>query len=111
MYNDEGGYVFTPMTVLLFIPIVIIAIAYADIVNEANMLAALATGGDVTITVVSSLYSDLRRLLVMLVVTRLIMPRGWLSIMQRPWILTHSLNLVKARSTLEIVLLTPLMSI
>lgn len=61
LYNDEGGYVFTPMTVLLFIPIIIMAIAYADIVNEANMLAALATGGDVTITVVSSLYPDLEK--------------------------------------------------
>lgn len=61
MYNDEGGYVFTPMTVLLFIPIVIMAIAYADIVNEANMLAALATGGDVTLTTLSSLYSGLEK--------------------------------------------------
>jgi len=58
---DEKGYVFTPMMVLLFIPIVIMAIAYADIVNEANMLAALATGGDVTSTVFSSFYSDLEK--------------------------------------------------
>lgn len=61
MYSDERGYVFTPMMVLLFIPIVIMAIAYADIVNEANMLAALATGGDVTLSAFSSFYSDLER--------------------------------------------------
>ncbi|HOQ19741.1 MAG: hypothetical protein RBT32_03245 [Methanothermobacter sp.] len=58
---DEKGYLFTPMTILLFIPIVIMAIAYADIVNEANMLAALATGGDVTLTVFSSFYSGIEK--------------------------------------------------
>lgn len=43
--HDEDGYAFTPLAVLLFIPVIIIAISYGNIVNEANMLAGLATGG------------------------------------------------------------------
>ncbi|WP_432703925.1 hypothetical protein ACRERI_01910 [Methanothermobacter thermautotrophicus] len=59
--GDEDGYAFTPLAVLLFIPVIIIAISYGDIVNEANMLAALSTGGDVTITVVGSIYSTVEK--------------------------------------------------
>lgn len=51
MLSDEKGYAFTPLTLLLFIPIVILAISYGNIVSEANMLANIATGGDVTYTV------------------------------------------------------------
>ncbi|MDP3033915.1 MAG: hypothetical protein Q8M97_02235, partial [Methanobacteriaceae archaeon] len=58
---DEKGYVFTPMTVLLFIPIIIIAISYGNIVNEANLLANLATGGDVTISTATSVYSNIEK--------------------------------------------------
>ncbi len=51
MLFDEKGYAFTPLTLLLFIPIVILAISYGNIVSEANMLANIATGGDVTYAV------------------------------------------------------------
>ena len=74
MYSDERGYVFTPMMVLLFIPIVIMAIAYADIVNEANMLAALALR-DVTYRIFF-FYSDLERGASDAGRTRLKMPLG-----------------------------------
>jgi hypothetical protein len=60
-FMDENGYTFTPMTVLLFIPIMIIAVAYGNIVNEANMLATLATGGDVTFTASSAIFSNIEK--------------------------------------------------
>lgn len=59
--HDEDGYAFTPLAVLLFIPVIIIAISYGNIVNEANMLAGLATGGDVTVTVAASIYSTIEK--------------------------------------------------
>lgn len=56
---DEKGYAFTPMVYLLFIPVMILAISYGNIVNEANSLAALATGGDVTMTAVSNIFTSI----------------------------------------------------
>jgi hypothetical protein len=58
---DEKGYTFTPLTVLLFIPIMIVAISYGNIVNEANMLANLAMGGDVTISASSEIFSNIEK--------------------------------------------------
>jgi len=58
---DEKGYTFTPLTVLLFVPIMIVAISYGNIVNEANMLANLAMGGDVTITISASINSNIEK--------------------------------------------------
>ena len=58
---DEKGYAFTPMTVLLFIPIMILAISYGNIVSEANMLATLAMGGDVTFTASASIFSNIEK--------------------------------------------------
>ncbi|MEN4005838.1 MAG: hypothetical protein PQ964_00510 [Methanobacteriaceae archaeon] len=45
---DEKGYTFTPLVFLLFIPVMIVAISYGEIVEEANTIAAIAIGGDVT---------------------------------------------------------------
>lgn len=58
---DEKGYTFTPLTVLLFIPIMIVAIAYGNIATEANMLANLAIGGDVTVTIASSVLTNIEK--------------------------------------------------
>lgn len=58
--SDEEGYAFTPLTLLLFIPIVILAISYGNIVSEANMLANIATGGDVTYTVSKDIIDNLK---------------------------------------------------
>lgn len=41
---DEKGYVFTPTTLLLIIPIVIVAMAYSGIVNDLNMVSTMAVG-------------------------------------------------------------------
>jgi len=35
---DEKGYAFTPLAFLLFIPVIIIALSYGNIVNELNDL-------------------------------------------------------------------------
>ncbi len=48
---DDKGYAFTPLALLLMIPVVILAISYNGIVNEVNLLSAIAIGGDVTSTV------------------------------------------------------------
>lgn len=53
---DEKGYVFSSLAVLLMIPILIIAINFGEIVNEANMLADIAIGGDVTYNTAANLY-------------------------------------------------------
>lgn len=58
---DEKGYTFTPLTVLLFIPIMIVAISYGNIVSEANMLANLAVGGDVTVTIANSIFTNIEK--------------------------------------------------
>lgn len=48
---DEKGYAFTPMSLLLFIPIIVVAIAYSGVVEDLNSLSAFAIGGDVTVTI------------------------------------------------------------
>ena len=60
MLSDEKGYAFTPLTLLLFIPIVILAISYGNIVSEANMLANIATGGHVTYTVSKDIINNMK---------------------------------------------------
>jgi hypothetical protein len=42
---DEKGYVFTPATLLLLIPVIIVAIAYSGILNELNMASNVVIGG------------------------------------------------------------------
>lgn len=47
---DEKGYLFTPATLLLFIPIIIIAVAYSGIINDLSMASGIVIGGDTTST-------------------------------------------------------------
>lgn len=58
---DEEGYVFTPATLLIFIPIIVIAIAYSGILNELNMVSNLAIGGDVTSTTALNVFSAMEK--------------------------------------------------
>ena len=45
---EDKGYVFTPLTFLLFIPVIIIAVSFSGIVNEVSTISAIVIGGDVT---------------------------------------------------------------
>jgi hypothetical protein len=56
---DDKGYTFTPMAVLLFIPIIIVAITYGSIVTELNTLAGIPTGGTVTYTTANNIISNI----------------------------------------------------
>jgi len=58
---DDKGYAFTPMVFLLFIPIMIMAIAYGDIANEANLLADITIGGDVTYTAATNIFQTIEK--------------------------------------------------
>lgn len=58
---DEKGYAFTPMALLLMIPVVIIAISYGNIVDELNMISQIAIGGDVTYTAASSIVNGIQK--------------------------------------------------
>ncbi|NYB52869.1 MAG: hypothetical protein HVN35_09975 [Methanobacteriaceae archaeon] len=58
---DEKGYVFTPTTLLLIIPIIIVALAYSGILNELNMVSSLAIGGDVTSTTALNVFSAMEK--------------------------------------------------
>jgi len=54
---DNNGYAFTPLAFLLFIPIIIVALAMGNIVNELNTLSTIAVGGDVTFTAATNVYT------------------------------------------------------
>lgn len=58
---DEEGYMFTPTTLLLLIPIIVVAIAYSGIINELNIVSNLAIGGDVTSTTALNIYSAMEK--------------------------------------------------
>jgi len=58
---DERGYAFTPLVFLMLIPVMIIAINYAEIVNEANMIATIAMGGDVTFSSATTIISAIEK--------------------------------------------------
>ncbi|OPX57434.1 MAG: hypothetical protein A4E25_02335 [Methanobacterium sp. PtaB.Bin024] len=58
---DEKGYVFTPTTLLLIIPIVIVAMAYSGIVNDLNMVSTMAVGGDVTSTTALNVFNAMEK--------------------------------------------------
>lgn len=58
---DDKGYVFTPTTLLLIIPIIIVAIAYSGILNELNMASSLSIGGDVTATTALNVISSMEK--------------------------------------------------
>jgi hypothetical protein len=58
---DDKGYVFTPLTLLLIIPVIIVAISYGEIGNELNMLSSMAMGGDTTYTTTVNIYTAIER--------------------------------------------------
>ncbi len=59
---DDRGYTFTPLALLLMVPVILFAVSYGDIVDELNALSALAIGGDVTsnigVTLVKAVQDD-----------------------------------------------------
>ena len=54
---DDKGFAFTPLTFLLLVPVMILAISYNGIINDVNAISAIAIGGDVTITVANNIIS------------------------------------------------------
>jgi hypothetical protein len=52
---DDKGFAFTPLTFLLLVPVMILAISYNGIINEVNTISAIAVGGDVTITIANNI--------------------------------------------------------
>ncbi|MCK9150653.1 hypothetical protein [Methanobacterium alcaliphilum] len=58
---DEKGYAFSPLTFLILIPVLIVAINYGSIVNEANMVATIATGGDVTYSTANNIFNAIEK--------------------------------------------------
>lgn len=61
IYMDEKGYVFTPATLLLLIPVIIVAIAYSGILNELNMASNVVIGGDVTSTTALNVFNAMEK--------------------------------------------------
>ncbi len=57
---DEKGYAFTPLVLLLFIPIIIIGVSFSGIVNELNTLSSIAIAGDVTSTVATNVIKTIK---------------------------------------------------
>lgn len=58
---DEKGYVFSPIAVLILIPVLVIAINFGEIVNESNTLATIAIGGDVTYNTAQNIFSIIEK--------------------------------------------------
>lgn len=58
---DDKGYAFTPLALLLIIPVVIVAISYGNIVDELNMISQIAIGGDVTFSAADSMTSSIQQ--------------------------------------------------
>jgi hypothetical protein len=57
---DDKGYVFTPLTFLLFIPVIILAVSFSGIVNEVNTISSIVIGGDVTATVANNVVEAIK---------------------------------------------------
>lgn len=57
---DDKGYAFTPLTLLLIVPVIILAVSYGNIINEVNNLSALIIGGDVTVTVGNNIIESIQ---------------------------------------------------
>ena len=57
---DDKGYVFTPLTLLLVVPVIILAVSYGNIINEVNNLSAFIIGGDVTVTVGNNIIESIQ---------------------------------------------------
>lgn len=58
---DDKGYAFTPLALLLFVPVIIIAMSYGNIVNELNDLSAIVIGGDVTYSTGNNIYVAMQK--------------------------------------------------
>ncbi|MBI5680746.1 MAG: hypothetical protein HZC47_07640 [Methanobacterium sp.] len=58
---DEKGYAFTPLVFLLFIPIMILAVSYGNIVEEINAISTIALGGDVTHDTAVNIYTSIEK--------------------------------------------------
>lgn len=58
---DEKGYAFTPLVFLLFIPIMILAVSFGNIVGEINDISTIALGGDVTHDTAVNIYSSIEK--------------------------------------------------
>ena len=54
---DDKGFAFTPLTFLLLVPVMILAISYNGIVNDVNAISAIAIGGDVTNSIGNNIIS------------------------------------------------------
>ena len=57
---EDKGYAFTPIALLLFIPVIIIGISFSGIVNEVNSISSIVIGGDVTATVASNVVKAIK---------------------------------------------------
>lgn len=58
---DERGYVFSPMSFLLIVPVIIIAVAYGNILNEINIVSDIAIGGDVSFTTAANIIQTMEK--------------------------------------------------
>lgn len=58
---DENGFAFTPMSFLMIIPVLIIAISYGNIIYEANLVGSIIIGGDVTYSAATTLFSAIQK--------------------------------------------------
>ena len=57
---EDKGYVFTPLTFLLFIPVIILAVSFSGIVSEVNTISDIVIGGDVTATVGNNIVTAIK---------------------------------------------------
>lgn len=57
---DEKGYTITPVALLLMIPVIILAVAFGDVVDEVNQFSTITIGSDVTGGTVSSVYTYIK---------------------------------------------------
>ncbi|UTB32830.1 MAG: hypothetical protein NKF70_00670 [Methanobacterium sp. ERen5] len=57
---DNKGYAFTPLVLLLFIPVIIIGLSFSSLVNELNTISSTAIGGDVTLTTANTIYTSIK---------------------------------------------------
>jgi len=57
---DEKGYTITPVSLLLMIPLIILAVAFGDVVDEVNQFSTITIGSDVTEGTVSAVYTYIK---------------------------------------------------
>ncbi len=54
---DDKGFAFTPLTFLLLVPVMILAVSYNGVINEVSAISAIAIGGDVTNSIGNNIIS------------------------------------------------------